>query len=210
MSSSTAKYTGIQNSNRQVLQRRVQADRRNSPRRKLTVPVRFMFDDKLEYKGMLQNISAGGLLVEAEVLPCLGDMIIIYIDGIGRFEGIVLRTDDTSFAIKMDLSELKINRLEASLNAYFAQEKPNAEYLTRRTGSADRRASPRMIGDETETIIGKKQNGKPFQCSVCNLSLCGIEIKTTTELDLGDYVTVGKVHACVSRKTELGYVLIHD
>jgi len=162
MSSSTAKYTGIQNSNRQVLQRRVQADRRNSPRRKLTVPVRFMFDDKLEYKGMLQNISAGGLLVEAEV------------------------------------------------NAYFAQEKPNAEYLTRRTGSADRRASPRMIGDETETIIGKKQNGKPFQCSVCNLSLCGIEIKTTTELDLGDYVTVGKVHACVSRKTELGYVLIHD
>lgn len=168
-----------------------------------------MLENKQECKGVLNNISAGGVRIEAETIPKLDEKIILYIEDIGRFEGYVIRVDEGSFAIKMLLSATKSKRLEVSLDAFFQDKKPNAQLSGRRTGVLDRRSQDRIGVDAGEKLIGKTEAGKTFEYTIKAISLSGIDICTNHKLTLGENVTIGKTNGYVARENNDGYVILN-
>ncbi|MEL7487394.1 MAG: PilZ domain-containing protein [Pseudomonadota bacterium] len=181
-------------------------DRRRIDRRYLQIPVRFMTEGEAEHAGVLRDISAIGLGIEADVGPALHSQIVVYIDRIGRFEGRVVRAEATGFGVKMDLTDQKRIRFEQAVKAYIDANDPDADVSDRRDGVADRREKLRHVVDLHE-ITGVAADDETFTCTILNLSLSGVEIATDADLVLGDPVTIGVVKGVIVRKTARGFAI---
>lgn len=190
---------------------RRQDDRRASDRRYFHTPVRFLTEDRCEYNGTLENISAGGLCIKSLEIPHSGENIILYIDCIGRFEATVMWRNDTHFGLQMALSPAKLERLELSISRFFQRAAPDAPYSDRRQHPVgDRRSHDRLEGQIESKVEACTDDNVKFLCSIANLSLNGIEVITDAQLRLGEGVQVGTFHGVISRKTQKGYAIIRQ
>lgn len=187
-------------------QRRHQ-NRRQHERRYFSVPVRFMCNDRHEHAGMLVDIGIGGARIQSHFIPLIDETIIVYIDHIGRFEGVVLRRSDEEFAMRMTISPAKCDRLENAIRRFFAEQIPDAKLSDRRLKLSDRRQAARQQVAGRREITANMDDNIAFRCVVENISLTGIEISTSAQLDLGQRVTVGRFEGRVVRKTKAGYAL---
>jgi len=84
-------------------------------RRHRRVPVdlagRFMRENKQEYPCKVINMSAGGMALLAPVTCDDGERIVAYLDNLGRIEGIVVRSFDGGFAVRILASLYKRERI---------------------------------------------------------------------------------------------------
>ena len=181
-------------------------DRRRRERRYFETRVRFLTPDGVEHLGALKDISPIGLGIATDQRPALEARVIVYIDRIGRFEGLVVRHDEEGFGVQMLLSDTKLDRLEKAIERFFLNEYPDAESSDRRVGVNDRRSSGRCSIDLDE-IFGVRMDGERFKCSILNISLTGIEVSTPAHLDLGEEVRIGAVRGIVVRSTGRGYAI---
>src|SRR5262245_29253579 len=93
------------------------ADRRKHKRAALKLGVRFLLANGTEHSGTVTDISLGGMAISAEVHPEQGSIVIAYVEGFGRLEGMVARTNAKSFAVRLTLSAVKREKLEERLSA---------------------------------------------------------------------------------------------
>ncbi len=194
--------------NKGQIDRRENSDRREHDRRYLELPVRFLMSDLIEHKGILYDISAGGMRITSEVVPSYADLLIVYIDGIGRFEGKFIRSVEDGFAVQMILSPKKAARLEQSIDLYFKNYVEDSKVLTRRNETSDRRGHRRVVCDSRGELIATTDEGHQFRCNIINMSLGGMEISSAASLDLGQKVRIGTANGRVSRKTANGYAIV--
>jgi hypothetical protein len=61
------------------------------------------------------DISGSGALIAADVLPAVGEVVIIYLRDIGRLEGEVVRAAPKEFALKFTHSQRKKEEIEGKL-----------------------------------------------------------------------------------------------
>ncbi|MEL7488343.1 MAG: PilZ domain-containing protein [Pseudomonadota bacterium] len=181
-------------------------DRRRQERRFVAAPVRFMTANGEEHVGSLRDISPIGLGIASDIRPALESRIVVYIDQIGRFEGLVVREDESGFGVQMLLSDMKLERLERAVQRWFDENHPDAEPSDRRTGVKDRRAAERRAPD-ADQIIGVTARGDKFKCTILNISLTGIEVATSADLYLGEEIQIGAVRGVVVRATENGFAI---
>ncbi|MET0606296.1 MAG: PilZ domain-containing protein [Beijerinckiaceae bacterium] len=77
------------------------ADRiRRSRRVKVAAPGRLMLSSKLEYPCRSLDVSDSGALIQAQVKGLLGEVVVVYLDNVGRIEGRVVRATNSGFAIE--------------------------------------------------------------------------------------------------------------
>ena len=79
------------------------SDRRKHLRVHLPLKARFLDHTGEERPCIVVNVSAGGALLRTKNPPAFGKSVVLYIDRLGRFEGQVIRSGGTSFAIRQQI-----------------------------------------------------------------------------------------------------------
>ncbi len=165
------------------------ADRRKYRRIKVQLSGRFMREDQQEYPCYTNDISAGGMNISASVKCEPGEYVVFYIEEIGRIEGFVVRNHDDGFAIAIEASAHKRERLVATLT-----------WLLNRHELEDpqERRYERQIPTSPATTL-MRANGKRLPVEVLDLSIGGARVSVKALMKTGEKVYLGKSAGYVVR-----------
>jgi hypothetical protein len=168
-------------------------------RRFQRVPVslfgRYMLESKTEYPCQTIQMSPGDMWLFAPVKPQIGEKVIVYLDELGRFAGAAVRQDMTAFAMTINLSELKRDKLADQLT-WFA----NRHEIGLPEDRRHERVVPLMhranltLPDNREVIV-----------KIIDISISGVSVETETLPPLGSRILVGATPAVVVRHFSGGF-----
>jgi hypothetical protein len=169
------------------------ADRRKHKRAALKLGVRFLLANGSEHSGVVTDISLGGMAIQSEAQPDPGSIVIAYVEGFGRLEGMVSRLNGKGFAVRLTLSAIKREKLEERLSA------------NKKTSPHEGRKHEREATATATRII--RSDGRSLPCRVIDLSLGGVSVEAAEWPALGEQVVVGKMRGRVVRHHELGIAI---
>jgi len=173
---------------------RVVPDRRRHRRVELALLGRFMRANRQEYPCKLNDISVGGAAMMSPVAVQMGERIVAYFDHVGGIEGNVVRVFDGGFAIAIQASQHKREKLAAQLIWLINRQE---------LGLPDERRHDRIqLSDKTSSL--KLDDGQSFDCQVIDVSLSGASVGTSARPAIGSHVTLGKLRGRVVRHHEHG------
>ena len=167
-------------------------ERRRHRRVGLTLKARVLKQDGAEEPCLVVNISAGGALLKAVNPPLAGERVVVYIDDVGRYEGLVIRSAKHHFAVDYRARKAKTRR--AADNLTHALNVPHMRL--------DRRANPRIRTDEPTVMT--LENGERIACEILDISLTGASVAIDPKPPLGAAVTVGRMSGKVVRRHDKG------
>jgi len=93
------------------------AERRRAERVALKLRGRYMLSDGGECHCQTIDVSVVGIALKGYIAPDLGELIIVYLDELGRVEGRVVRRGEGWFAIDARTSQVRIKRIEQKIAA---------------------------------------------------------------------------------------------
>ncbi|PLW78719.1 PilZ domain-containing protein [Cohaesibacter celericrescens] len=169
-------------------------ERRRHQRVKVNLLGRFMLENKTEYPCQVINMSPGGVAMIAPIRGEIGERIIAYIDHIGRIEGKIARKIEGGFAISVDATARKRDKLASQLT-WLA----NRHILSL---PEDRRHERRQPKNPITKLI--MEDGSEHICRVMDLSLSGAAIKTKARPAVGKSINIGKIRARIVRHLDDG------
>jgi c-di-GMP-binding flagellar brake protein YcgR len=174
---------------------RVLADKRRHKRLALSIPGRFMRQDKQEYACELVDLSAGGGAVTSAARPEPGERIVASFEHIGMLEGTIVRTTDNGFAFRIMATKHKREKLIAQLM-----------WLANRNelDSAEERRHERITPPNSLAMIQFGDNA-PLTCRLLDISISGASIASTLRPPMGTDVTLGRLRARVVRHHAHGF-----
>jgi hypothetical protein len=166
---------------------------------------RFMVSSKSEYPCRIVEMSTDEILISTDVRPELGEMIVVYITELGRFEGSVERHEFVGFRIGMDLTETKHKRLAEQL-VWFG----NREIFDLPEARLNKRFVPLM-----QWTVVHLANGKERMAKINDISASGVNIEVSISLLnaillVGSHVVIGTRAATVVRVILGGFVAKFD
>jgi hypothetical protein len=141
----------------------------------------------------IADISPGGARILSDVVPPPGTIIVIYIDGFGRFEGSVARTEHDGFGIEFNCSAHKRERLVELLKLYISGS-PLDETRLRRHNRSSVRAN----------VSFTRANGNVVSCKMLDISLSGVSVATATRPPVGEFVFISQIAGRVARHHDTG------
>ncbi len=169
-------------------------DRRRTQRVKVTVLGRYMLEDRREFPCQTIDMSPGGVALFAPVKPDVGSRVVAYLDDIGRIEGTTVRHLGIGFAVALNVSPVKQEKLADQLT-WLANRRALGLPEDRR----HERIAPR---NPRSTLI--LPDGREHLIKLIDVSLSGAAIKTDARAPFGTHVTVGKTPGRVVRVFEGG------
>jgi hypothetical protein len=174
-------------------------ERRRYQRVKVNLLGRYMLADRREFPCQVVNMSPGGIAIVAPVSGDPGERVIAYVDHLGRLEGKIARLLDTGFAMTVDATLRKRDKLAAQLTWLANRHILNLPEDRRHGRFIPRKAMARLI----------LPNGNNVTCRVIDLSESGAAIAISPELRpvVGSIVTVGKAAGRVVRHIEDGFAI---
>jgi hypothetical protein len=187
-----------------IIDRQALIARENAERRRyVRVPVElggrlFVPRDGREGPCRIVEMSPVGALVRTEIVPEAGTQVVLYIEGFGRFEADVARSDWDGFGASFHCSTLKQDRVAEQLSAMSSARGPDA---SEHGGTPMRRHERVSTGG---IAYFTRSNGETVPCEVIDLSLSGVSLKTETKPHVGETVTVGQMSGHVVRHHETG------
>lgn len=153
----------------------------------------FVPADETETECGIENLSTNGAGIRCENKFMLGAVIILYIDGFGRFEATVERAEGGYIGVSFRCGALKRKRFAEQL-LLFVQNGGVAITSLRR----HERTPTTSLGELT-LEGGGRLNGR-----VLDVSLLGVSIKTGQRPPIGSTVAVGRTAGRVVRHHEDG------
>jgi hypothetical protein len=168
-------------------------ERRVHRRYAVTQAGRFMCPDKGEYDCRVVDISVGGLALSVDgpipksIQP--GGRVVAYIGQLGGLEGTVLRTWDDGFAMKINATQHKREKLAAQITWLLNEGDMS--------GAAARQHERLKIAnrDADLTLVA----GGFIPCLILDVSLSGASLACKARPDLGDEVWLSRLRARVVR-----------
>jgi len=141
----------------------------------------------------ISDMSPGGARISSEIVPAQGTQIVVYIDGFGRFEGVVSRPDDGFFGVQFNCSQHKRERVAEQLTLYL-----NGGDLSESSLRRHDREPTKGLARFT------RANGEIVNCEVLDLSLSGVSLATEARPPVGEFVLIGQMAGRVARHHENG------
>jgi hypothetical protein len=174
-------------------------ERRRHQRVKVNLLGRYMLADRREFPCQVVNMSPGGIALVAPVSGDPGERVIAYVDHLGRLEGKIARLLDTGFAMTVEATLRKRDKLAAQLTWLANRNILNLPEDRRHGRFIPRKASARLI----------LPNGNNVTCRVIDLSESGTAVAISPELRpvVGAMVTIGKATGRVVRHIEDGFAV---
>jgi hypothetical protein len=126
--------------------------------------------------------------VECECIPDAGTQVVLYIDGLGRFEGSIVRQDPNGFGVRFVSTQLKRERTAEQLTLLMNKSMLDEGDLRR----------DEMVPTKSLTRF-TLSDGKLVDCEVIDLSTSGISLKTDTRPPVGTFVLIGQMAGRIAR-----------
>lgn len=174
-----------------------QAEKRNFQRVRVKVYGRYMLEDRSEHPCQIVDMSPGDVALRANQPGQLGEKVIVYLDHIGRVEGVVTRLFRDGFAMTILASERKRDKLAAQLT-WLA----NRHELDLPEDRRHERIAPR---NPLSTL--RLDGGQEYRCRIIDLSLSGAAVEVSTKPELGAAVTLGTMRGRVVRHFDDGVAI---
>ena len=150
--------------------------------------------DKQEYECSITNVSPGGLALMAPVACRTGERVVIYADELGRFEGDVVRLFEGGFAIRLNSTSYKREKIANQLTWILNKGQLKL---------AEERAFGRTFPSRRHVKI-TFTDGSQTECRVQDVSLNGVSLSVRPRPEVGAPVTVGLIRGTVVRHHENG------
>ena len=173
----------------------VASDRRQHQRVRVAVLGRYMLSDRREYPCQTVDMSPGGVRLTCAVKGELGERVVLYLELIGRIEGVVARHTPGGFAVQLAATPRKRDKLASQLT-WLA----NRELL----GLPESRSHERIVPDKPGVML-KLENGREIPARLIDISLSGAAISCTATPPMGSLVTVGSTPGRLVRVFEGGF-----
>ena len=161
----------------------------------------FVPEEEREAPCVITDMSPGGAQISCETLPAAQTTVVLYIDGFGRFEGVVARPpkgewSEGKFGVRFNCSALKRERVAEQLTLYLNKGTIDESVLRRHD-----RAPTKGLARFT------RANGDVVNCEVLDLSLGGVSLATEVRPLLGELVLIGHMAGRVARHHETGIAI---
>ncbi|MEL6298324.1 MAG: PilZ domain-containing protein [Pseudomonadota bacterium] len=178
---------------------RVSLDRRIHRRVKIDLIGRFMRADRSEFNCRLNDISVGGAAMFAPVELTPGEHIIAYFEHIGRIEGPVFRKFSDGFAMTINASPRRREKLAAQLTWLI-----NRDSLE---GIEERRPGHDRLVLDAEPSQVTLANGEVAACTVLDISISGASVTCHARPARGDIIRLGTIRGRVVRHHADGFAI---
>lgn len=172
-------------------------ERRKHQRVKIQLTGRYMLQNRKEYSCQTIDMSPGGVALIGEAKPQIGELVVAYIDHLGRAEGRCIRLLENGFAMTVAGTIRRRDKLAGQLT-WFA----NRRVLGL---PEDRRHERFAVNDPRSTLT--LPNGVTVPCRVMDVSLSGAAVATNVPVPVGTPVTLGRTQGRVVRQIEGGFAL---
>ena len=172
-------------------------EKRRFQRVRVDVLGRYMLPNRHEYPCQVTDMSPGGARFVAPEAGEIGDRVIAYLDHIGRIEGEITRILDGGFAISIQATARKRDKLSAQLT-WLA----NRQELGLPEDRRHDRLTPRNPFSEVVLPDGRK-----YRCKVVDLSLSGAGMTCEVKPAMGTKVQLGQMSGTVVRHFEEGFAI---
>lgn len=183
---------------RPSLRRMEAADRRRHRRVQWSVRVRGLTSEGEEFTCTTVDVCAGGLRINLARPLSQGENLVLYIDDIGRVEGVVARVlNEIGYAVQFNVPPRKRDKIADQLTWLINKD---------RLGLSDEReAERRPGGGQVIAIHGK---GVSIACAVADVSIFGVALKTAGPRPMiGDRVQIGERAGTCVRYIEGGFAV---
>ena len=172
-------------------------DRRRHKRVELHVLGRFMRADKAEYPCKLIDVSVGGAALLSPQPVALGEHVIAYFDEIGRIDGPVVRLIDGGFAMQIQATQHRREKMAAQLTWMI-----NRKVLS----IPEARRHDRIVPKQMDSML-LFSDGRQMEVRMLDVSISGASIAIDPLPPLGTEVTLGRLRARVARHHDQGVAL---
>lgn len=169
-------------------------DRRRFQRVRVTLLGRYMLEDRREYPCQTIDMSPGSAALITPVNGRIGERVIAYIDHIGRIEGEIVREYPGGFAIAINATLRKKDKLAAKLTWLANRHELNLP--------EDRRHDRVVPLDPLTTI--RLPDNREYRCRITDLSYSGAALTVEYKPPIGSPVWLGNLRATVIRHTDEG------
>ncbi len=164
-------------------------ERRRHQRVKVVLLGRFMLENQQEYPCQSMDISPGGIALLAPVQGRVGERIVIYLEHLGRLEGVIVRQFELGFAVQFNATRRKQDKLADQLT-----------WLVNRheLGLPEDRRHERVIPRVAATVL-RLANGKQAPARIIDISISGAAVSVGIPVPIGAAVTIGSTPGRVVR-----------
>ncbi len=166
-----------------------QRDRRLNQRAKISLLGRYMLPNRQEFPCQTIDMSPGGLALAAPAKGNIGDRVIVYLDTLGRVEGKIVRHLEDGFAMALNASLAKRDKLGDQLTWVL-----NRQAL----GLPEDRRHERIAPRSTSSTM-KLKDGREYKVKIIDISLSGVAVITDFQPALFEIVTIGDTAGRVVR-----------
>lgn len=180
--------------NKEAVIAKALAERRRHMRAQVDIAGRiFVPGDGREGECRIIEMSPGGAQVISDIVPETGTFIVLYIEGFGRFDAEVIRSEWDRFAAQLRCSAMKQDRVAELLGHLQTRAAPSRSALRRHE---------RIAGQGIAHFT--RRGGETVACEVIDLSLSGVSLKTVSRPPIGETVLIGQMSGRVVRHHETG------
>jgi hypothetical protein len=173
-------------------------ERRNYNRIPVSIAGRYMLENKREFACRTTDISSGGASLAAPVRGDIGERVILYLDYMGRLEGIIVRHTEPGFAVIFVLTNHKRDRVADQLTWLLNRDCLN---------EFDRRHE-RIVPLLRHCVM--LESGKEHIVKLIDVSMSGAAIATDHKLPHEAKVILGTTPGRVIRSFENGVAVEFD
>ena len=170
------------------------SDRRRFQRVKVNTLGRFMLADRNEYPCQVVDMSPGGASLMTPVQGKVGERVVAYIDHIGRIEGEITRCYEGGFAMTVNATARKRDKLASQLT-WLA----NRHVLNLPEDRRHERITPKK--PFSDVVL---PDGREIRAKIIDVSLSGAALALEVRPAIGSGITVGRMRARVVRHFEDG------
>ncbi|MBX9911311.1 MAG: PilZ domain-containing protein [Beijerinckiaceae bacterium] len=173
------------------------AERRRHHRMKVVLLGRYMLPNRMEYPCQSIDISPGGVHLAAPAKAAPGDRVIVYLEHLGRIEGVAVRTTMEGFAMTITATSRKREKFTAQLT-WLA----NRDEL----GLPEDRRHERIVPRNPRCVL-TMDDGAEHVVRIIDISLSGAAFSSDLDLPLGTPVRIGSTPGKLVRRFDGGYAV---
>ena len=170
-------------------------ERRARPRASVDVKGKIFFPErKWEEECVVSDLSPDGAGLKSSCSAAVGALAVLYVDGLGRFEGKIVRHDRLRLGVKFDFSEAKRARLAQMITDYVERGEIKSTSVRARSRLTSSHALHQFV----------LPSGQTRDCEIVDIALSGASLRTDVRPPVGETITFGKTTAVVVRHTKSG------
>ena len=179
-------------------------DRRRHQRVKVNLLGRCMLEDGREFTCQVIDMSPGGAALIVPVVGRVGERVVAYVDHIGRIEGRLVRLIDGGFAMTMNMSARKRDKLAAQLTWLANRHILNLPEDRRHERFVPRNPFAKLI----------LPDGTEMRCRILDVSPSGAAIQVDPKPAVGTPVSLGMMRGRIVRRFDEGvaieFAIVHS